>query len=136
MCIWPGSAAWLRPPLSYGITAHYPGYFYGCRFDQALSSCIRRFCSCIFQAIVKEARTALLWEYVFTLEVDGRWRLHSIWCSFSVKSSRISPRYFTCFYSMVKQASLRDPWARASKHNMNCGRIPPFTTTEVNPSFK
>jgi len=33
-------------------------------------------------------------------------------------------------------ASLRDPWARTSKHNTNCGRISPFTTTEVNPRFK
>jgi len=33
---------------------------------------------------------------------------------------------------MVKQASLRDPWARTSKHGRNCGRISPFTTTEAN----
>jgi len=30
------------------------------------------FALAFFQATVKEARTALLWEYVFTPEVDGR----------------------------------------------------------------
>jgi len=37
-------------PLTCGITALDPGYFRGCWFDQALSSCIRRFCSCILPA--------------------------------------------------------------------------------------
>jgi len=35
-------------PLSCGITAHYPGYFHSCWFDQVLSWCIMRFCSRIF----------------------------------------------------------------------------------------
>jgi len=45
---------------SYSITVHYPGYFHGCWFDQALSRCIKALL--FFQAAEKEARTALLWQ--------------------------------------------------------------------------
>jgi len=39
----------------------------------SLSPAVRgAFALAFIQATVKEARTALLWEYVFTPEVDGR----------------------------------------------------------------
>ena len=50
--------------LSYGITAHYPGYFHGCWFDQALSCSMRRCWSWIFPSNRKRGahRFAVLWE--------------------------------------------------------------------------
>jgi len=59
-------------PLSYGITAHYPGYFYGCWFDQALSCCIRRFCSCIFPSNRKRSTHCFTMGVSLSPEVDGR----------------------------------------------------------------
>jgi len=92
----------------------------------------------LFQAIEKVASTALQWEWVFTSEVDGRYvGLHVCLVFFLLNSSRFSPTYFTYFYSRCHRsiAFLRDPWASTYKHNTNCDRISPFTSTEVNPSF-
>ena len=48
LCVFHPAVLHGSTPLSCGIATHYPGYFHGCWFDQALSCCVRRYCSCIF----------------------------------------------------------------------------------------
>jgi len=72
MCIWPGSAAWLHTPELRHHCAAEAGYFHGCWFDQALSPAVKGAFALVFFQATEKARTALLWEYAFTPDVDGR----------------------------------------------------------------
>jgi len=123
-------------PLSWASPAHYPGNFHGCRFDQALSRCIRRFCSCIFTSNRKRTTHSFTmgvsfhscrrWNDKYDFTLPGVFSLQ--------KAQELCHGISHIFTNSL--ASLRDPWARTSKQCTSCGRISPFSMTEVNPSFK
>jgi len=60
------------PPPSYGITAITLAIFTAAGSTR-LSPAVRgAFALAFFETTVKAARSAFLWEYFFTPEVDGR----------------------------------------------------------------
>ena len=72
MCIWSVSAAWLHLPWATASLHIILAIFTAAGLTK-LSPAVRgAFALAFFQETVKAARTALLWEYVFTPEVDGR----------------------------------------------------------------